>query len=146
MARRSLRDTSAFADEVGFQSPGRIDCHGSRGESCLFSMPLPSGYPASIQKPPWGRRLRRFYPFNFAGLKDRLDRGIIIREEEMMCLFGDEQIPVSVSAARIVNVDNEVVGRIIILRDLLEVYRLQAEIRASGKAGRPRRTGCRCGP
>ena len=132
LARRSLRDTSAFADEVVSSLPVGLIATDRDGNIAFFNAAAQriSGIASQAAM---GRKPEEILPAQLCGLKDRLDRGTIIREEEMLCPFGNGQVPLSVSAARIVNIDNEVVGRIIILRDLAEVYRLQAEIRRQEK-------------
>jgi two-component system sensor histidine kinase HydH len=63
-----------------------------------------------------------------------LDRGESISEKEMECEFTkDKVVPVSVSASKIINEEGQFVGKVLILRDLGEVRRLQDEIRRKEK-------------
>jgi two-component system sensor histidine kinase HydH len=73
-------------------------------------------------------------PDKWCGLKEWLDKGQTILEEEMECSFGNgESVPLSVSATKIVNEEGDFVGNILILRDLGEVRTLQEEIRRKEK-------------
>jgi two-component system sensor histidine kinase HydH len=57
-----------------------------------------------------------------------------IIEQETLCDFSHaKEVPISVSAARIVTEDGRLVGNLIILRDLREVKKLQEEIRRKEK-------------
>jgi two-component system, NtrC family, sensor histidine kinase HydH len=75
-----------------------------------------------------------FLPASLCGLRKTLDSGATITEQEMECRFaGARTVPVSVSAARIINELGDFVGEVIILRDLGEVRRLQEEVRRQEK-------------
>jgi two-component system sensor histidine kinase HydH len=63
-----------------------------------------------------------------------LNRGVAIAEEEIECEFTEGKVvPVSVSAAQIVNEEDRFVGQVLILKDLGELRRLEAEIRRKEK-------------
>jgi two-component system sensor histidine kinase HydH len=67
-------------------------------------------------------------------LKESLDLGESISEKEMECEFTENKIvPVSISASKIINEEGQFVGQVLIIRDLGEVRRLQAEIRRKEK-------------
>ena len=66
-------------------------------------------------------------------MKKALDEGVTVREREMVCRFGTKSVSVSISATRILNDDGQIVGHVLILRDLAEVRRLEAEIRRQEK-------------
>jgi len=132
LAHRSLQDTSAFADEVVSHLPVGLIATDRSGRVAFFNAAAGriSGIEPSVAL---GQDPGKLLPPQLCGLENDLDSGIIIREKEMTCLFNGEKVPVSISAARIINVDGEDVGRILILRDLVEVRRLQAEIRRQEK-------------
>jgi two-component system sensor histidine kinase HydH len=132
-AKRSLQDTSAFADEVVTHLPvgliatdrdGRIAFFNGAAERITgIDRSKALGHPAEGVLPP-----------NWCGLKDPLERGESINEQEMECTFnGRGSIPVSVSATRIATPDGRPVGSVIILRDLGEIRRLQEEVRRNEK-------------
>jgi len=132
ITRRSLQDTSAFADEVVFNLPVGLIATDRNGRIAVFNTAAAkiSGLDPSRAL---GQNPDRVLPAQLCGLKVSLDQGVIIREKEMMCAFNGDKVPVSVSATRIVNENNEAVGHILILRDLVEVHRLHAEIRRQEK-------------
>jgi two-component system sensor histidine kinase HydH len=132
ITRRSLQDTSAFADEVVSSLPVGLIATDRNGRIAVFNTAAAkiSGIDSTRAL---GQNPDRVLPSQLCGLKASLDQGVIIREREMMCAFHEDKVPVSVSATRIVNENNEAVGHILILRDLVEVHRLQAEIRRQEK-------------
>jgi two-component system sensor histidine kinase HydH len=81
-----------------------------------------------------GKDPDRVLPPYFCQLKETLNRGGTISEEEMECEFkAGTVVPVSVTASKIVNEEGRFVGQVLIMRDLGEVRRLQAEIRRKEK-------------
>jgi len=73
-------------------------------------------------------------PSHLCGLKESLDLGGPISEKEMECEFtANKIVPVSISASKIINEEGQFVGQVLIIRDLGEVRRLQAEIRRKEK-------------
>jgi two-component system sensor histidine kinase HydH len=63
-----------------------------------------------------------------------LERGESISEKEMECEFTEDRIvPVSISASKIINEEDQFVGQVLIFRDLGEVRRLQDEVRRKEK-------------
>jgi len=132
ITRRNLQDTSAFADEVVSHLPVGLIATDRTGRIAAFNAAAAkiSGLSPSMVL---GRDPDKILPPLLCGLRTSLDQGVIIREKEMQCAFNGDKVPVSVSATRIVNENNEAVGHILILRDLAEVHRLQAEIRRQEK-------------
>lgn len=73
-------------------------------------------------------------PDYFRHLQELLDREGAIFEKEMEGEFaGGRVVPLSLSAAKIINEEGNFVGRVFIFRDLGEVRRLQDEIRRQEK-------------
>lgn len=73
-------------------------------------------------------------PMQLCGVKSFLDQGAIVTERETECTFADGRtVPLSISAARINNDIGQFVGQVLILRDLREVRRLEAEVRRQDK-------------
>jgi len=132
-ARRSLQDTSAFADEVVAHLPVGLIATDSAGLVTFFNRA--AGKIISVDPSmALGQTADKLLPAQLCGLKPILDSGATIIEQEMDCLFANgNTVPVSVSATCIVNPEGELVGQILILRDLREVRRLQQEIRRQEK-------------
>jgi two-component system, NtrC family, sensor histidine kinase HydH len=132
-ARRSLQDTSAFADEVVAHLPVGLVATDRKGRIAFFNAAaarLTGIAPAEAL----GRETGEVLPARLCGLQQVLDDGRSISEEEMECPFGARaSVPVSVSATRILNPEKQLVGHVLILRDLGEVRRLQAQIRRQEK-------------
>jgi two-component system sensor histidine kinase HydH len=132
-ARKSLQDTSAVADNVVAHLPVGLIATDKDGHIAFFN-----GAAARLtgisQKEALGRTPRDLLPAQLYGLQVFLDQGRTIVEKEMECrLDGQNRVPVSVSATRIINEENQVLGHVLILRDLGEVRRLQDEIRRQEK-------------
>ncbi|MEJ2097051.1 MAG: ATP-binding protein, partial [Deltaproteobacteria bacterium] len=73
-------------------------------------------------------------PGRWPAIREQLDQGTTIIEQETLCdFFRAKAVPVSISAARIVTETGRLVGNWVILRDLREVKRLQEEIRRKEK-------------
>jgi two-component system sensor histidine kinase HydH len=133
VTKQSLQDTSAFADEVVNHLPVGLIATDRSGRITFFNAAaeritgLNKTY-AQNQEPD------TILPTGLCGLQELLNRGESITEQEMECTFtGGRTIPVSVSAARIINEIGAFVGQILILRDLGEVRRLQNEVRRHEK-------------
>ncbi len=130
--RRSLQDTSAFADEVVTNLPVGLIATDRKGCIAFFN-------PAAekITDIPFesvrGKDADQVLPEHWCGLEQSLGQGQSVVEQEMECTFGERSVPVSVSASSIVNEEDEFVGKILILRDLGEVKRLREEIRRREK-------------
>jgi two-component system sensor histidine kinase HydH len=132
-ARKSLQDTSAFADEVVGHLPVGLIATDRSGRITFFNeaaekiTDLKKAL-AQNQTPD------ALLPDGLCDVQKSLDQGIEITEQEMECTFaGSRKVPVSVSATRIDNEAGEFVGQVLILRDLREIRHLQDEIRRQEK-------------
>jgi len=132
-AKRRLADTSAFADEVVTALPvglittdpeGRIAFVNAAAEKiCGIQLEGVMNKPSSEVLPP-----------ELCALESAADRQGPVLEQELTARFpGRGRIPLSVSVTRIVNETGRFIGRILILRDLGEVKRLEEEIRRKEK-------------
>jgi two-component system sensor histidine kinase HydH len=133
MAQRSLQDTSVFANEVVAHLPVGLIATDPQGRIAFFNTSAEqiSGISKSSAL---GQLPDQVMPHDACGLNALLKQGRTVREQEMVCSFGDKQnIPVSVSATRIVNELDQLVGHVLIIRDLGEVRRLQEAIRRQEK-------------
>lgn len=132
-AKRTLQDTSAFADEVVAHLPVGLIATDREGKITFFN--------AAAERITGLNALEAVHleadlllPVQLCDLKQWMEDGQSITEKEMECTFaGEHTVPLSVSAARIINAIGELVGHILILRDLGEVHRLQDEIRRQEK-------------
>jgi len=132
-ARRSLQDTSAFADEVVTNLPVGLIATDQDGKIAFFNDAAEKITDLNLHETR-GKDPETVLPSHWCGLKEYLDKGETVLEQEMECSFSNRKtIPLSVSASRIVNEDGEFVSNIIILRDLGEVRKLQEEIRRKEK-------------
>jgi two-component system sensor histidine kinase HydH len=132
-AKKSLQDTSAFADEVVTHLPVGLIATDTRGRVTFFN-PAAARLTGLSPETVMGRRPDAILPLALCGLKHELDRGAIITEREIECTFADRPpVPLSISGTRIRNASGELVGQVMILRDLGEVRRLQDEIRRQEK-------------
>ena len=133
LTRRSLQDTSAFADEVVINLPVGLIAT-DRNTKIAFFNPAAEKITGIRFDDALGKDASEALPDHWCGLEENLMQGQPIFEQEMDCSFSNQKaIPLSVSASRIVNEEGEFVGNIIILRDLGEVRRLQEEVRRKEK-------------
>ncbi len=131
--KRSLQDTSAFADEVVTHLPVGLIATGRDGRITFFNSTAETITGISAAEA-GSLPLDELLPARLCGLKEILDQGGPIIEQEMTCTFGGGRtVPVSVSATRIVNEVGEFVGDVLILRDLGEVRRLREAVRRQEK-------------
>jgi two-component system, NtrC family, sensor histidine kinase HydH len=131
--KKSLQDTSAFADEVVTHLPVGLVATDHNGNIAFFNAAAEkiTGKKGANVK---GHPTEKIMPTELCGLKKHLDQGNSIIEKEIECLFAsDRKVPVSVSATRIINEVGDFVGNILILRDLGEVRHLQEEVRRQEK-------------
>jgi two-component system sensor histidine kinase HydH len=132
-AKKSLQDTSAFADEVVSHLPVGLIATDRSGKITFFNEAAEKitdlkKSTAQNQTPD------TILPEGLCGVQRSLNHGVAVSEQEMECLFaGNRRVPVSVSATRITNDAGEFVGQVVILRDLSEIRRLQDEIRRQEK-------------
>jgi two-component system sensor histidine kinase HydH len=134
VAQRSLQDTSVFANEVVAHLPVGLIATDPQGRIAFFNTSAEqiSGISKSSAL---GQLPDQVMPHDDCGLNALLKQGRTVREQEMVCSFGGDKrnIPVSVSATRIVNELDQLVGHVLIIRDLGEVRRLQEAIRRQEK-------------
>ena len=132
-AKKSLQDTSAFANEVVSHLPVGLIATDRSGRITFFNTTAEKI--TDLKKTmAQNKKPDTFLPEKLCGLQENLDRGETIIEKEMDCIFsGNETVPVSVSATRITNDAGEFLGQVLILRDLSEIRRLQEEIRRQEK-------------
>ena len=132
-ARRSLQDTSAFANEVVAHLPVGLIATDSRGRIAFFNAAAEK-ITDTPRSEAIGQDPARILPQRLCGLESEIETGHTITEREMTCRFrAADPVPVSVSATRIFNEVEQLVGNVLILRDLGEVRRLEAEIRRQEK-------------
>jgi len=132
-AKRSLQDTSAFADEVVTSLPVGLIATDKNGRIAFYNSAAEGITGLDLSKAR-GEDPENILPNHFCGLKEALDRGESISEKEMVCEFVENKmVPVSVSASKIINEEGQFVGHVLILRDLGEVRRLQDEVRRKEK-------------
>ena len=133
LTRRSLQDTSAFADEVVTNLPVGLIATDRNTKIAFFNAAAEKITGIRFEDAR-GKDAGEALPGNWCGLEETLMQGHPVLEQEMECSFSNRKtVPLSVSASRIVNEDGEFVGNIIILRDLGEVRRLQEEVRRKEK-------------
>jgi two-component system sensor histidine kinase HydH len=133
VAQKNLQDTTAYADEIVTHLPVGLIATDPSGRIAFYNAAAErlTGLDLGALR---GKRAEENLPGILCGLKEALERGETILEEEMACQTPEgAEIPVSVSAVRIVNADDEHVGEVLILRDLGEVRRLQDEVRRQEK-------------
>lgn len=131
--RRSLQDTSAFADEVVTNLPVGLIAMDRDGKIASINAAAEEITGISLDDA-LGKDPKELLPSELCGLKDSMDQGHVMFEREMECGFSDgDPVPLSVSGTNIINEEGDHVGSVIILRDLGEVRRLQDEIRRKEK-------------
>jgi two-component system sensor histidine kinase HydH len=131
--KKSLRDASAFADEVVSHLPVGLIATDSKGNVAFFNAVAEkiTGKRGTEVK---GQPVDMIIPSKLFDFKNKIDSGKRISEEEIGCRFEDgSKVPLSVSATRITNEVDEFVGHVLILRDMREVRRLQEEVRRQEK-------------
>jgi len=133
VARKSLQDTTAYAEEIVTHLPVGLIATDPAGKIVFYNTAAGriTGLNLDALR---GRDADETLPGSLCGLKEALERGETILEEEMACQTAQGiEVPVSVSAVRIINADGDYVGQVLILRDLGEVRRLQEEVRRQEK-------------
>ncbi len=133
ITKQSLQDTSAFADEVVNHLPVGLIASDRSGRITFFNAAAEriTGLNKTHAK---NKEPDTILPAGLCGLQELLNQGESITEQEMECTFtGGRTVPISVSAARIINEIGDFVGQVLILRDLGEVRRLQSEVRRHEK-------------
>lgn len=132
-ARRSQKDTSAFAEELVTHLPVGLIATDQAGRITFFNSAAETITGSSAEKLK-GHRADDFLPAQLCGLKPSLDQGETVTDRETECTFADgRSVPLSISATRIINDVGRFLGQVLILRDLTEVRRLEADVRRQDK-------------
>jgi two-component system sensor histidine kinase HydH len=132
-ARRSLQDSTAITDEVVANLPVGLIATDQQDGIAFFNAAA-ERITGISRKAAVGKDPSAILPGHWDDFKALLGQGKNITEQEIRCDFSYEKdVPISVSAARIVTEEGRLVGSMIILRDLREVKRLQEEIRRKEK-------------
>jgi two-component system sensor histidine kinase HydH len=132
-AKRSLQDASAFAREVVASLPVGLIATDPQERIAFFNSSAETITGISFDRAR-GRKPEAVLPTHWCGLKEVMSAGAKVIEREIECTFAaGRTIPLSVSASRITNDDGDLVGHVIILRDLGEIKTLQDEIRRTEK-------------
>ncbi|MBW1980550.1 MAG: PAS domain-containing protein [Deltaproteobacteria bacterium] len=130
---RALQDTSAFANEVVRSLPVGLIATDRDGR-IAFLNEAAEKITGSTLAQVRGKPPEEVFSKQWCNFKEILESGQAVLEREMECFFSAEApMPLSVSGSKIINEEGEFVGNILILRDLGEVKRLQAEIRRQEK-------------
>jgi two-component system sensor histidine kinase HydH len=131
--RQRLKDTSAIADEVVASLPIGLLVMDAEGR-IIMENPAAEAIIGKSAREVRGRPAAEVLPENLAALigPEASEQRVI--EEEMPCRFsGKDPVPLSVSAARIVNEAGERVGMVMIFRDLTEIRSLQQAVQRKEK-------------
>ncbi|MDA8141730.1 MAG: ATP-binding protein [Desulfobacteraceae bacterium] len=132
-AQRALQDTSAIADEIVTSLPVGLIATDKSGKIAFFNSAAEriTGLDLSQAR---GQEPAAVLPANFCGLRESLEQGAAVFEKEMTCEFvANKIVPVSISASKIMNEAGQLVGHVMILRDLGEVRQLQESLRRQEK-------------
>ncbi len=129
----ALRDTAALADKIVTSLPVGLIATDSNGKIVYHNRAAQRITGADLSRA-LGKDLPEIFPGPLCGLIETMDCGEPISEVETECEFVEGKVvPVSISAFQIINEDGRFIGQVMILRDLGEVRRLQAEIRRQEK-------------
>ncbi|MFC1820014.1 ATP-binding protein [Thermodesulfobacteriota bacterium] len=132
-AKRSLQDTSAFADQVVTNLPVGLIATDREDRITFINNTAEKITGFKLEKER-GKDSNKVLPPGLCGLKEYLAQGKTILEHEMECAFSDQtSVPLSLSATSIINEEGNLVGNVLLMRDLAEVRRLQEEIRRKEK-------------
>ncbi|VFQ42870.1 ATP-binding protein [Desulfoluna butyratoxydans] len=133
LTRESLRDTSAMAREVVTSLPVGLMVV-DRGGAVAFMNQAAEELSGLTDDEVRGKPADFVLPGLMETVSSALDAGTPLHEEEHLCRFSPHRVlPVSISASAIVHEDGDSVGRVVILRDLREVKRLEKELRHKEK-------------
>jgi len=133
LTRESLRDTSAMAQEVVTSLPMGLMVVDRDGAIAFMNAAAEeiSGLEGAVVS---GQPAASVLPDLMDTVNTALHAGGTLQEEECLCRFPTgRSIPLSISASSIVHEDGCSVGRVVILRDLREVKRLEKELRHKEK-------------
>ncbi len=132
-AKKSLQDASAIKDQVVTSLPVGLIATDKAGKIAFFNSAAEriTGFDLSRAR---GKAPDTVLPNHLCGIIKSLDRDQLISEKEMECEFaGGRMVPVSVSASKIINEEGQFVGKVMIIRDLGEIRRLEEEVRRTEK-------------
>lgn len=132
-AKRSLQDTSAFADKLVANLPVGLIATDQTDRITFFNPVAETitGWPAFEIM---GCKVDDCLPAQLCGLRGSGDRWQTVTDQDTECTFANGRtIPLSISVAQIINEVGDFVGQVLILRDLREVRRLEAEVRRKDK-------------
>ena len=128
LAKKSLQDTSAIKDQIITSLPVGLIATDKDGKIAFYNSAAERITGLNLTQA-LGKNPDTVLPVQLCRLKESLDLGKTISEKEMECEFSENKIvPVSISASKIVNEEDQFVGQILIIRDLCEVRRLQDEL------------------
>lgn len=131
--KRALQDTTAFADEVAISLPVGLIATNKDGKIAFYNSAAERITSIDLSEA-LGKDPENILPSHICGLREILNRGEIVSEEEMECEFIEGKIvPVSISASKIINEEGQFVGQVLLLRDLGEERRLHDAIRHKEK-------------
>ncbi|WP_462323439.1 ATP-binding protein [Desulfoplanes sp.] len=133
VSQRLLSDSRAFASEVVANLPEGLILVGPGGEvsfrngSAIALCACREDGKKEGSVPPE-------MPDEIRPVIEQLETARVVTEQEIVCKpDGDREIPLGVSGARITTEDGRFLGKIVILRDLREVRRLQQEVKRKEK-------------
>lgn len=128
LAKKSLQDTSAIKDQIITSLPVGLIATDKDGKIAFYNSAAERITGLDLAQA-LGKNPDTVLPVQLCRLKESLNLGKTISEKEMECEFSENKIvPVSISASKIVNEEDQFVGQILIIRDLCEVRRLQDEL------------------
>ena len=132
-SKRQLKDTRAFASEIVSNLPVGLITTDSDGKLAVVNSAAEriSGLKAADIM---GKIPEEVLPGAWCSLRDVVDKGEPVMEHETECSFdGEKNLPLSLSASKILNEEGTHLGNLFIFRDLGEVRRLQEEVRRKEK-------------
>jgi two-component system sensor histidine kinase HydH len=132
-ARKSLKDTSAVADEIVSHLPVGLVATDQQRQVTFFNNEAEriTGF---TQEQVTQMMPNEFLSDELSQLYFRIDKGTPIIDQEMLLDFKhNPSMPISVSAIQIHNDMGEFVGKLLIIKDLTEIRKLQEEIQQQEK-------------
>ncbi|MCD6297036.1 MAG: PAS domain-containing protein, partial [Deltaproteobacteria bacterium] len=130
---RMLRDTSALANEVVSNLPVGLMVMGSDGRIAFINQAAEKITGIKLDEA-LGKVPGQIFPLEISTIIDDFPGNKTILEQDLECTFsGEHTTSLSVTASRIVNRAGDLVAGILILRDLIEVRKLQEEVRRKEK-------------
>lgn len=131
--KRLLQDTSAFANELVSNLPVGLIATNRFGKIVFFNEAAEKITGLTFNEVRGQDPHEALFP-RLSDLKVLFEQEKSILEQELECVLSDQNtVHLSVSTTKIVNEEGIFVGKLLILRDLGEVRRLQEEIRRKEK-------------